>query len=612
MTIRMTTALAMTFVVSLTAGNAEAVTCTATSYEPLALTRDPATPLPAKPIFRFVQLSDVHIYDDDASAAVSGNATELALEPTIGNGSAQRAQDEYTDEVLNAVEKTVNACNASKPIELMIATGDNVDTMTLNEVRRYIDNLDGRSGQDTAYEANCGYLTSDPNQRPKLAGALPCGPELQPIFEIPTGKRVADSQSAPPDVDEPTDQLAVTRSLKQLANTTAASLQNTSLLVAPGLPPALRCNDGQPGCANVAMDIPYFAVFGNHDGAIRGTLTMQRPFQASPLVQGRYFLQSQREWINEFFHTATTPLGHGFNHVDPARWDDPDDRNDGYYAFDAAGGKVRMIVLNTLYDGVLKELHRSGQTNADTQGLATGGEVTNPIGLEAGVIGEEQFLWLESELTASAGKPVLVFSHHPDRSFTERRVGFAVEGRTSDQLDELLGRHPNVVAHIAGHTHENVVRPCKQGDCAIGTSGPQPVTIGHPFWRVETASLIDYPQEGRIIELYDLCQGLEGKKRKECRAAQGTRWALKMTMISPDQDDADAKLSHDLSIMEATCNLSQILGGPLSSGPYDQSRVETIVTNGQEAAVQQKFCFGEASLAAAEGDDADRNVILLP
>lgn len=589
---------------------------------------DVAPPALGAPLLRFVQLSDVHVYDDDASPAVNGSSLETALELTIGNSSAQRFQDEYTDEVLNAMIATINDCDRTdEPIALMLATGDNTDTDTLNEVRRYIDNLDGTSGQDTAYEANCGYTIVDSNGNPKLGGAVPCTEDLQAAFVVPTGKLVADSSANSPDPENPLDQLAPTRSLVQDVDTLASSIAGLSSNVAPGLPDVLRCTAGDADCTNRALAVPYFAAFGNHDGAIRGTLTFQAPAQGSTLAQGRYFFESQREWVNEFFHTTPVPgpVGHGFQWAG-ARLDDADDRNDGYYVFgvvrdgpgwaavgpdDARYGNavVRMIVLNTLYDGVRNELHRNGQTNTDTQGLVTGNEVSNPIGLEAGVVPEPQFEWLEGELAsaAAAGVPALVFSHHPDRSFTDTRLGFPAEGVTSVQFDELLGRASHdgdpstLLAHVAGHTHENIIRPCTPGDCIVGGIEPN---IERGFWRIETASLVDYPQEGRIVELFALPHG---------------EHALRLTMISPDPDDPFAALSHRLSIAEATCNLSDLLGGTLDSPPVTaediQARVEKITESG-EAAVQGKFCqegmSADEILRAAEGGPEDRDVILLP
>lgn len=557
-----------------------------------------STELPAASLLRFVNLSDMHIIDDDASTVITGTWTEAALDPTIANGSAQRLQEELTDEVLNAMVKTINACHAESALELMMATGDLTDNATLNETRRYIDNLDGVAAGSTAYEAHCGYTTHDSRGEPKL-GAGPCPTEAQAAFSIATGRMVDDAQAPIPDPNDPTYQLTPTRSGRQLAETTAAAILNGSEHVAPGLPPALRCDEAADGCGNVALDVPHFAVFGNHDGYVRGTVTNQQPFQAGFAAYGRYLFESQRELINEFFHTEVTPgpVGHGFNHVEVDRFNDADDRNDGWYAFDAAAGSVRMIVLNTIADGVREELHRHGQTNEDTGGLVTGNEVTDPRAMEKGFVDAEQLAWLDTQLAAAAaaGRPVLVFSHHPDRSFADLGNGAAV--------NQALGRYGNVVAHIAGHTHENIIRSCTPGDCAVGSGQ---AAVDHGYWRIETASLVDHPQEGRIVELFDLGEPASAE------ATIADRYALRLTMIRPDPSDPFAQQSRVLAEAEASCKTAATLGGPLRSGPYNQSRLETIVDNAGEAAVRGKYCHGEDALAEAAGAPTDRNTILLP
>ncbi len=581
-----------------------AIDCDADNHVTRSLTGG-STTLPNKPILRFVNLSDSHIIDDEASPVITGNWTESALDPAIGNGSAQRLQEEYTDEVLNAMVATINHCRDQIPapkLDFMIATGDLTDAATLNEARRYIDNLDGVSGAPTAYERHCGYTTHDSRGEPK-AGAAPCTPAMQSLFAGPTGRLVADSQAPAPDPDDPTYQLTPTRSARQIAETAAASVAGGSQLTAPGLPPALRCATGGQ-CDNERLEIPHYAVFGNHDGAVRGTVTFQQPFQAGFAAFGRYFLESQRELVNEFFFTEPDPgpIGHGFNHVESSRFTDANDRNDGYYAFDAAGGAVRMVVLNTIADGVRDELHRGGQTNADTGGLVTGNEVTDPRGLEMGVMDEAQYQWLAGELAAAdaAGQATLVFSHHPDVSFTEHRLGEPLGDRSAVEVDELLGSHESVVAWIAGHTHRNRIRPCTASGCAVADDAA--TVTGDGFWRVESASLVDYPQEGRIVDVYDLGD-TDGDGTDE--------YALRLTMIRPDPADPTASLSKELSEAEARCTTEALLAGPVVGGPTDPSRLDDVASNAQDAAGGD-LCQGDDAPARAAGDPDDRDTILLP
>lgn len=553
--------------------------CVAPSYVVRTLEGEAIT-LPARPILRFVHTADFQLFDDESSPVINGNYLDPILEPAIANASAQRLQEEFGDEIVNAMEVTINACHASDPLAFMIATGDIIDDDLLNETRRYIDNLDGVSGADTAYEFHCGYLTHTPTGAPK-AGAPACPPEARAAFAIPTGKLVPDSQPFAPDPGDPTYRNPITRTPRQMAETLAASAAGGSRALAPGLPPALRCRFDEPGCANGRLAIPHYAVLGNHDVIPRGTVTMQQPFQAGTYADGRYFFESRREFINEFFFTtpAPGPVGHGFNHVEAPRFADADDRNDGWYAFDA--GPFRMIVLDTTYDGVRPEFHRDGDTSAQTGGWVQGNELSDPSGLAEGWMAQQQMEWLEGELQASATRPVIVFGHHPDRSFED-----AEAGRT---LDRTLGSLGNVVAHVSGHTHENRVTPCLPGACAVAGAD---AGVAHPFWRVETASLIDWPIEGRIVEVFDLGDG----------------YALRLTVVRPNEADPAVALARLLAEADARCTLSAITDGPLSSGPYDQGRLERALDNATAAAAGDTC---QASLRD-EGTAADRDVVLLP
>lgn len=571
--------------------------CTADQYLAQSLsgsaTSFTSAPVDGSMIMRFVNVSDTHITDDEASTVMNGSWLETLLEPAIGNGSAQRLQEEYTDEVLDALETTINECNQEQALELMIATGDLTDNMTLNELRRYIDNLDGTSGAPTAFEGNCGYRTRDPLGRPRAG--LACTQEMKQAVELMTGRLVPDAPTTEPDPESAAYQFTPTRSAIQIVDTYAQSQINGSHHVAPGLPEQLRCSYAESGCANSRLEVPHYAVFGNHDGSVRGTLTMQRPFNAGTAAFGRYFLESQREFINEWFATtqAPGPVGHGFNHVDPSRFTDQNDRNDGYYAFDAGlNGSVKMIVLNTIFDGVRSELHRDGQTSTQTQGLVAGNEVTPaPATSEQGFMDQAQYDWLQGQLQQAQGadQAILVFSHHPDRSFSYAQYG----SKLAEELNRLLGSYPNVVAHIAGHTHENIINKCAPNNCLL--KGSQLSGIQHGFWRIETSSLIDFPQESRIIELYRLPSG---------------EFAIRSTMITADRHDAVSDLSYRLSVAEADCKTSHLVGGPLWSGPYDRARLEKALYNAGEAAQRSKFCLEGIDKSA--GDPDDRDTLMLP
>ena len=54
----------------------------------------------------------------------------------------------------------------------------------------------------------------------------------------------------------------------------------------------------------------------------------------------------------------------------------------------------------------------------------------------------------------------------------------------------LLAGHRNVIAFVAGHTHDNAVRFFRGRG-------------GRGFWEINTASHVDWPQQSRLIQVMD-------------------------------------------------------------------------------------------------------------
>ncbi len=452
----------------------------------------------ARLLLRFVQFTDDHILDDEAQA-INGASVLDPLLPTFE--AAQRLQEEYTDEVMNDMIARTNDCHAQFPAEFMIVTGDSADLTTVAETRRFIDNLDGSFDRVSAFETQC--VTELGAGASESAIATGCT-----RF---TGRGVADTQTPDPDTTDPTFQLILTRSVRQLLATEQAALtgraadgstdaSRQTFTRAPGMPEVLRCSQG-PDCANVALDMPWYVAFGNHDGYLRGTIPLTTPLNEISLLTGRHYMFDAHEFIDEFFVTSESPgpVGHGFNHADIARRMDDDSRNDGHYALDAAQGKVRLIVLNTIIDGVDPRIPIS--------------VLRNPFALSDGSIDQAQFEWLQAELAASAnrGQLALIFSHHPDLTFAEYGMFGALVNIevTAAQLNAELASWPHVIAWVAGHTHQHRIRAFKVEN-GIGSNGTieTPVSCKQEgacggFWQIESASLIDHPQEQRLLELLD-------------------------------------------------------------------------------------------------------------
>ncbi len=453
----------------------------------------------ARLLLRFAQFTDDHVIDDDGQAFVGASF----LDPVASVfEAAQRLQEEYSDEALNDMIQRINACHARFPMEFVIVTGDSADLTTVAETRRFIDNLDGSFDQPSAFEQAC-------------AAAQPAGLPAQLLNQLCTrftGRGVADTQSVDPDVDDPTFQFLPSRTLQQILNTEQAAISGRAadgstdptrqtLTRSPGLPEPLRCQAGLPACGNERLALPYWMAFGNHDAYLRGTLPLLQPANEFALAFGRHFMLNPHEFIDEFFFSADAPgpVGHGFNFADTARREDNDDRNDGYYAVDAGGGRFRMIVMNTIMDGKDPRIPLE--------------VLRNPFALADGTMDAAQFEWIKTELArASArGQLVMVFSHHPDLSFAESGSFAALLPIevTAAELNAELASWPNLIAWVAGHTHLHRIRAFKV-DGAQGSNGDitTPVTCKTAgackgFWQIETASLIDFPQEQRVLEVFD-------------------------------------------------------------------------------------------------------------
>jgi metallophosphoesterase (TIGR03767 family) len=173
-------------------------------------------------------------------------------------------------------------------------------------------------------------------------------------------------------------------------------------------------------------------------------------------------LISHLEFINEHFNTRGLPAGHGFTSQNV-------ETDTGYYTFDPVRG-IHCVVLDTV----------------------------NPAGAASGNIDRKQFDWLDADLTAHAGDVTIVFSHHTIASLnnTQPRPNDPNPPLLGADLEQLLWAHPNVIALINGHMHQNAIFP-----------HAHPTASGIGFWEINTAAHIDWPQQSRMIEIFDNLDG---------------------------------------------------------------------------------------------------------
>lgn len=159
---------------------------------------------------------------------------------------------------------------------------------------------------------------------------------------------------------------------------------------------------------------------------------------------------TNREFVEAHVRSGGEPMGHGFDAAHPERT---------WYSVTPVPG-LRLIGLD------------SASPIIEQPTLAY---VEGAISLD-----QAGFLRNELRRAAAADEMVIVATHHPSGSLLAT-LGTAF---TTDTLVALLNRHPSVRLHLAGHWHTHAV---------INRGG---------YAEMVTASLLDAPQQGRIVEIW--------------------------------------------------------------------------------------------------------------
>jgi hypothetical protein len=279
------------------------------------------------------------------------------------------------------------------------------------------------------------------------------------------------------------------------------------------------------------LKVPSYVAFGNHDALVQGNQAANKEFEeivtgcvkpmegalaaslpdlpdltpedledligSNPTAAALVPPDPDRRFVSkseykEIFRQGTQPDGHGFDYTDPAE-EAASAGAAGYYSFVPIPG-LRMIALDSVCEG----------------------GVTGPCA--DGNIDDPQFVWLEGELekATAADQLVVLFSHHaipsltanvpdeaappctaPDAHGHDVNPGCDLDPRTSTpihlgaDMEALLHEYPHVIAWVAGHSHVNDVQayPAPDGDGG--------------FWSIRTAAEADWPQQARLLEIFD-------------------------------------------------------------------------------------------------------------
>ena len=398
-------------------------------------------------LLKFFTITDVHITDKESpNQAIYLQRLHKALPVSASLYSGIML---YTTHVLDAAVQTINALHKKDPFDFGISLGDVCNSTQYNELRWYIDVLDGTIITPSS-GAHLGADTVDYQKPYKAAGLDKTIPWYQALgnhdhFWI---------GSIPVDHSLRTDlrQSYITDQVFAAGDVLAEPQQIKGQTYYMGV------LDGSTPYG----DIKY-----------AGPVT---DFESPPKITAdpdRRSL-SRTEWMKEFLTTSSNPAGHGFNLADA-------DNGFACYSFlPKSAIPTKVIVLD------------------DTQG-----EDDNSADIHGhGFLDRARWAWLKKELVDgdAAGQLMIIAAHIPigvEVTAPKSEMGWWTDPQNAVTLPDLIAElhsHPNLIMWLSGHRHLNAVK---------AFISPDPVNAPeNGFWHVETSSLRDFPQQFRTFEIF--------------------------------------------------------------------------------------------------------------
>ena len=449
-------------------------------------------------LLRFAHISDSQLVDEESPARVE------ALDPTTDPApfaAAFRPQEILapfaTDQAFAQINRFARVSpvaqgdGSDERLAAAMLTGDVIDNNQRNELELARTLLEGGR--------------ADPNSG--VTGAAGCPRE--DAAGLYTGVQDYDDYTETPDFYDPDQPAGIFAGWPRY----------------PGL-----ADRAQRAFTTAGLDVPSYFALGNHDrlvqgnaqptrsfedvatGCIKSTQTFADPRTAFSTLTPGYLLGAlatnpsqtflvppdpRRQFLGAKDFKATLAAGsdpgaHGFGLVDPEE-SRASNGAASYYSFSPTRG-VRFIVTD-------------GTVEAGVPGEGAGGNID-----------ASQYRWIERELARARERDELVmgFGHTTLATMTstlpDEAAGACTQGddghghdanpgcdadprdsrpvRTGEDLIALFQGNPNFVAWVAGHIHENAVTPFKRPG-------------GGGFWEVSTASVADFPQQTRLVDLVD-------------------------------------------------------------------------------------------------------------
>jgi metallophosphoesterase (TIGR03768 family) len=427
-------------------------------------------------LLNFFAMTDIHLTDKEAP-----NQLIFLQQNNPGwagqNSSIYSGVMLYTPQVFDAAIQTANALHRKDPFDFMISLGDCCNTSMYNELRWYIDIIDGKMITPSS-GAHAGADVID-YQRPFKAAGLD---KTIPLYQA-LGNHDHHMIGSFPVYQNGLDGSYISDTVWAVPNELLTPKTDPTEFLAT-FPANINVNN---------LKNPSYTKY--YQGVIDGTTPLGTIKNAGTLASAPKVVADpdrrslhRTDWIQEFFNTTTSPIGHGFNLV-------ASNPNFGLVpAADRAGFACYSFVPKAnvpLKVIVLDDTQREDDGSFDIHGH--------------GFLDSARWNWLKAELAdGQAANQLMIIACHIPICVTN--VGTELEWWLGDanatitnactitELVSTLQNSTNLLMWISGHRHVNTVKAFVSPNKA---TAPE-----KGFWQVETSSLRDFPQQFRAFEIF--------------------------------------------------------------------------------------------------------------